>query len=764
MTTIYAKAQDQVLTATILPKLACNNRKSVKLHVDFDSVWNGYAKSALFYTSNDPTVYPEVLSSSGECTIPHEVLAEQGRLFITIQGINSSTGQLKSTTPINYKVLPGTPSLVVSDPSPSVYEQLATKNNELEARMNTFAKLPNGSTAGDAELADIRVGADGKTYASAGEAVRDQIEISSKDILSNKKNVLKNCGTFYPTFEWEQGSILNPSYTTRIRTANYTKALGEIQVTIKPGYRAGVVLYTLGEAGYVQISDTGWKTTNFTVEGSSGHYYKIHISRTTEDDIAISESENVEIIEKVYDSKLEKVFEYVNANSAPIEKLFDDVYKAIYGTYIPIHDWENGSYVSDGNTQEDRIRTKAGIYYKSMGDISITVNDGYRVGIRLYDSGQDGTFSMYYDSGWHHGKFDVPDSNGKYYRLCVSKSDGTSKITPAEFSNISVSYSVNSNSELNNLKKKVNEAVMISASSATVKTVAHRGDVLSAPECTEPSYIAARKRGHTIAENDLRISKDGEFVMWHDPTLSKLGNIVGIDGYSLYTDGSTFYWYDSANDSVYIHLSGKHVASSMSVSQLTLVNGALYSVADFDLETLKLMDFGRWFNAAFAGTQILTFAEWVLLCKRLGMEIYVDYKFTYTKEQAEVLVQTVRRYGMLRHTSWICNTTMANYIRQYDAKARIGFLTIPTEANVQTYSAYLQSGEVFYDGNAPDMTREAVVLGLDAGFDIECYYVAFGNTDKDSVFEEIRRLFEIGVQTITTDHYHAGEAYDYMLE
>lgn len=54
-------------------------------------------------------------------------------------------------------------------------------------RINNLTKMEEGSTTGDTELQDIRVGADGATYPTAGEAVRRQFEKVQLQFATNAK-------------------------------------------------------------------------------------------------------------------------------------------------------------------------------------------------------------------------------------------------------------------------------------------------------------------------------------------------------------------------------------------------------------------------------------------------------------------------------------------------------------------------------------------------------------------------------------------------
>ncbi len=73
-------------------------------------------------------------------------------------------------------------SLSTTSTNPVQNKVVTQEMNVLSARMDTFTELEEGSTTGDAELTDIRVGYDGTTYPTAGDAVRGQVNQLSEEI------------------------------------------------------------------------------------------------------------------------------------------------------------------------------------------------------------------------------------------------------------------------------------------------------------------------------------------------------------------------------------------------------------------------------------------------------------------------------------------------------------------------------------------------------------------------------------------------------
>ena len=98
--------------------------------------------------------------------------AEKNKLAGIVDGANKtivdSTLNASSENPVQNKVVKG------------AVDELKQDLGVERARIDSFTKLPEGSTTGDAELTDIRVGADGVTYNTAGTAVREQVSSLKK--------------------------------------------------------------------------------------------------------------------------------------------------------------------------------------------------------------------------------------------------------------------------------------------------------------------------------------------------------------------------------------------------------------------------------------------------------------------------------------------------------------------------------------------------------------------------------------------------------
>lgn len=81
--------------------------------------------------------------------------------------------------------------------------EVDSNEKQLKQRVDNISNLPDGSTTADAELADIRVGADGVAYSSAGEAVREQFKGNDKKIDSLKEDLSTKITKFYASSQGE---------------------------------------------------------------------------------------------------------------------------------------------------------------------------------------------------------------------------------------------------------------------------------------------------------------------------------------------------------------------------------------------------------------------------------------------------------------------------------------------------------------------------------------------------------------------------------
>ena len=127
---ISAEVRERELRLTSIPMMPSGSRNHLKIRVTFDAEWDGTKKTLVAYRDLAHP-YNVPLGLDGTALIPHEVLAEQGVVYLGVFGVAGD--QRITSTIVRYGVNEGaiTEGLQPSDPTPEMWDQLISAVNEV---------------------------------------------------------------------------------------------------------------------------------------------------------------------------------------------------------------------------------------------------------------------------------------------------------------------------------------------------------------------------------------------------------------------------------------------------------------------------------------------------------------------------------------------------------------------------------------------------------------------------------------------------------
>lgn len=284
------------------------------------------------------------------------------------------------------------------------------------------------SASVNAELADVRVGADGVTYGSAGAAVRGQITNVKDDF-----EYLRSNGIISFTMVVEEKGItestgLDNNNSNYLRTKGYLFLNGKCTFVKKNGSIAYIFTYD-SSGSKLSHKYLNASTDIYTFEAVSTNKYRISYGHSPAETMYLNSANEFAIYQE-NDTFARKVALDETSNLADhLSIVVNGGYTNIADNFI-LGDWEaeNGVMVHKGN---HKYRVTNSAYIEFPTTTTLHISDGYKVKANEVDSNYNNLGSL----GWKTGSIDVYQ-NTKYLFMIGLDPEDTSVTADVEtFSN-----------------------------------------------------------------------------------------------------------------------------------------------------------------------------------------------------------------------------------------------------------------------------------------------------------------------------------------
>ncbi len=211
------------------------------------------------------------------------------------------------------------------------------------------------------------------------------------------------------------------------------------------------------------------------------------------------------------------------------------------------------------------------------------------------------------------------------------------------------------------------------------RAIGHRGASSARPENTLPSLVKCFADGAVAIESDVRISADGQVVVFHDATVDRT-----TDGFG--------------------------------------------SVAALTVAELKALDAGSWFDPVFTGTRIPTLVEYMQALPA-GKILYLDIKVT-DSSMVTALRQAFDAAGFSENRWWLYvydNATFAQQLHAEFPNSLIVWEGVPAgwQTNPTAFDNLKAMGVGMFDfgGNGGALTPELALRLKQEGFLVATYTI-----------------------------------------